>query len=225
MRRRQYYKFVVCACVLLYIYHFFGVGDYIYSRSYDRDFHYPLDVDLEPLVAEVLGGGRPSVAPINHYPHRFLSNSGLCSTLPNVDLFIAVKSAMGNFANRAAIRKTYGQEDHVPGKVVRTLFFVGVAPGSGPLQRRLNHEMALHRDIIQADFLDDYYNNTIKTMMTFRWLYEHCPNAEHCLFTDDDMYISAANLLQYVGALKTSMNGTSRLLNHGIIARCAYYVL
>ncbi|CAH2038085.1 unnamed protein product, partial [Iphiclides podalirius] len=209
MRRRQCYKLAVCACVLVYIYYFFGVGDYLLSRSYEGDFHYPLDVDLEPLVAEVLEGRKPSVAPINYYPHRFLTNSGLCSTLPKIDLFIAVKSAMGHFASRAAIRSTYGREDHVPGKVVRTLFFVGVG-GSGTLQRRLEGEMALHKDIIQADFVDDYYNNTIKTMMTFRWLYEHCPNAEHCLFTDDDMYISAANLFQYLGSMKVPENGTER---------------
>ncbi|XP_013169460.1 PREDICTED: beta-1,3-galactosyltransferase 1 [Papilio xuthus] len=199
MRRRQLYKFAVCACVLVYIYYVFGVRDYIYARNFDQEFDYPLAGDIRPAVEAVLAGRKPPLAPINYYPHRFLTNSGKCTTLERLDLFIVVKSAMPHLERRDAIRRTYGQENFIPGTLVRTLFFLGVdAPPKSDTQRRIEEEMAQHRDIIQIDFLDDYYNNTIKTMMSFRWLYEHCAVADFYLFTDDDMYISVGNLLEYV---------------------------
>ncbi|CAG5051630.1 unnamed protein product [Parnassius apollo] len=153
-----------------------------------------------------MSGKKPSVAPINYYPHRFLTNSGKCSTLEKLDLFIVVKSAMGNFDQRTAVRQTYGQENLVPGRIIKMLFFLGVdAPPKSDTQKRIDEEMAQYKDIIQIDFLDNYYNNTIKTVMSFRWLYEHCPIADFYLFTDDDMYISVTNLLDYVHDLTASV--------------------
>lgn len=200
MRLRNY-KCLVCVGVLVYIYHFFGVSDYVRSRSFENNFDYPLDIDIKPLVEDVISGRKPSVDPINYYRYRFLSNSGVCSTMNKIDLFIAVKSAMKNFGNREAIRKTYGRAK-IEGKNIKTLFFLGVdgAPKSNT-QKRIDKEMAEFTDIIQIDFRDNYFNNTIKTMMAFRWLYERCSDAQYYLFTDDDMYISVTNLLGYVAGL------------------------
>lgn len=198
MRLRKYIVFV-CACVLVCVYYFFGVGDYLYSKSFDNEFDYPLNVDLKPIVRDVLSGRKPRIAPINYYPYRFLSNSGKCNTIEKLDLFIIVKSAMHHFGHRSAIRQTYGQENLIPGRIIKTLFFLGIDNNpKSDIQKRIDQEMAQYKDIIQIDFHDNYYNNTIKTMMSFRWLYEHCSTADFYLFTDDDMYISLNNLLDYV---------------------------
>ncbi|XP_050671164.1 beta-1,3-galactosyltransferase brn-like isoform X1 [Leptidea sinapis] len=197
MRKRQVYQYCVCVCILLYIYHFFGVSDYLFSKSFDDDFDYPLNIDIQPVVNEILAGGKPSVTPINVYPYRYLTNSGKCK-ISQIDLFIVVKSAMDHFKQRSAVRETYGKENSVPGKVVKALFFLGIDSSKPDIQNKISEEMANYQDIIQMDFHDTYYNNTIKTMMSFRWLYEHCPTADFYLFTDDDMYISARNLLEYV---------------------------
>ena len=198
--RRRHLKYVLfaCVCVLVYIYNFFGVSDYIHAKSFEDNFDYPLNVDIKSVVNDVLAGKKVSVTPINYYPYRFLTNSGKCSTTGKLDLFIVVKSAMDHFAHRDAIRKTFGREN-VPGRTVKTLFFLGIdrIPKSD-LQKEIDKEMAEFKDIIQIDFVDNYYNNTIKTMMSFRWLYEHCSTADYYLFTDDDMYISVNNLLAYI---------------------------
>lgn len=196
--KRKKLKYFMCACVLVYIYYFFGVSDYLYSKSFEENFDYPLNVNIKEIVDDIMEGKKTSVTPINYYPHRFLTNSGKCSTIEKLDLFIAVKSAMGNFGHRNAIRQTFGQEN-LPGRIVKTLFFLGIdGKPKSDLQRRIDQEMAEYKDIIQVDFIDDYYNNTIKTMMSFRWVYEHCSMADFYLFTDDDMYISVNNLLDYV---------------------------
>ncbi|KAJ8727861.1 hypothetical protein PYW08_016246 [Mythimna loreyi] len=196
--KRRHLKYVVCACVLVYIYNFFGVSDYLHAKSFDNDFDYPLNVDIRSIVNDVLAGKKVSVSPINYYPYRFLTNSGKCSTTDNLDLFIVVKSAMDHFGHRDAIRKTYGREN-VPGRTVKTLFFLGIdGKPKSDLQKDIDKEMAKYKDIIQIDFIDSYFNNTIKTMMSFRWLFEHCAAADYYLFTDDDMYISVNNLLAYI---------------------------
>nr|XP_032518374.1 beta-1,3-galactosyltransferase brn-like [Danaus plexippus plexippus] len=195
MRKKKCIYIVV---VVVFLYYVFGVDDYIHARSYDKEFDYPLSIDIRPLVDEVLAGKKPSLAPINFYPYRFLSNSGKCTLIEKIDLFIIVKSAMNNFERRDAIRQTYGMETFNQGIVMSTMFFVGVDEPKSATQRRLEHEMADFKDIIQVDFQDTYDNNTIKTMMSFRWLYEHCPIADFYFFTDDDMYVSVKNLLEYL---------------------------
>nr|XP_049699703.1 beta-1,3-galactosyltransferase brn isoform X1 [Helicoverpa armigera] len=197
MRRRNF-KYLLCACVIVCIYYFFGVSDYIHSKSFDDNFDYPLNINIKSIVDDVLSGKKVTVTPINYYPYRFLTNSGKCSTTHKLDLFIVVKSAMDHFGHRDAIRQTYGQEN-VPGRTVKTLFFLGIdGKQKSSLQKQIDKEMADFKDIIQMDFIDNYYNNTIKTMMSFRWVYEHCPTADYYLFTDDDMYISVHNLLVYI---------------------------
>lgn len=222
MKKKKYYQFFVCACVLVYVYYFFGLGDYMFLKSYDDNFDYPLNIDIRQIVDQVLSGKKPSVVPINYYPYRFLTNSGKCSTLEKLDLFIIVKSAMGNFGQRNAIRQTYGQENLIPGTIVRTLFFLGVDSPKSDTQKLIDIEMADYKDIIQIDFRDNYYNNTIKTMMSFRWLYEHCPTADYYLFTDDDMFISVKNLLDYVhGGLTDSIVSENQDIYAGYVFKSA----
>lgn len=194
-RRRTVYLFA--ASVTVFLFYFLGVSDYVLSKDFDTEFDYPLNIDIRPVVAEALAGNKPSVAPINYYPFRYLTNSGKCNTLERLDLFIIVKSAMKHFEHRNAIRQTFGQES-LPGRIVKTLFFLGVDEPKSETQMLIDKEMEEHKDIIQIDFHDNYYNNTIKTMMSFRWVYEHCSTADFYLFTDDDMYISLTNLMNYV---------------------------
>ncbi|CAH0701464.1 unnamed protein product [Spodoptera exigua] len=197
-KKRKNFKFIVCALVLWCVYDYLGVGDYLQASSFDNDFHYPLDVNVRELVNDVLTNQKLSVSSINYYPYSFLSNSGKCSNIEKIDLMIVVKSAMDHFGHRDTIRNTYGQED-IPGRTVKILFFLGVdGKSKSEVQRQIDKEMSEHRDIIQMDFIDYYYNNTIKTMMSFRWVYEHCSHADYYLFTDDDMYISVNNLLGYL---------------------------
>lgn len=59
-------------------------------------------------------------------------------------------------------------------------------------------ESAKYGDIIQATFIDSYYNNTYKTMSGMRWLVEQCKNFRYAFFADDDMYVSVKNLLKFL---------------------------
>lgn len=196
MKRRKY-KYLACVCVIVYFYYAFGFHDYMNTKDFDESFSYPLDVDLKGVVELILQGQKPGINPINYYPYKYLTSADACG-VGNLELFIAVKSAMGHLEHRTVIRQTYGQQDTVPGRVIKTLFFLGKEVRRTKLQDEIDREIREYRDVIQMDFIDHYFNNTVKTIMSFRWLYENCPNADFYLFTDDDMYISVRNLLNYV---------------------------
>jgi hypothetical protein len=66
------------------------------------------------------------------------------------------------------------------------------------LQKDIEKEQQRYGDIVQADFIDSYFNNTIKTMMGFKWAVTFCPNSKFYMFSDDDMYISTKNVLWFI---------------------------
>lgn len=139
-------------------------------------------------------------------------------------LMFMVKSALKHRSRRDVIRKTWGFEERFADVNIRRLFVVGscdsitqeealqdmATPGAFKsrdkdsvmsvlsCQDLIDEEQEKNGDMIQADFLDTYYNNTIKTMVGMKWLVDNCPNFEFALFVDDDYYVSTKNLLKFI---------------------------
>jgi hypothetical protein len=73
-----------------------------------------------------------------------------------------------------------------------------VKAASKELMDQLEQENQQHHDIVQQDFYDTYYNNTIKTFMGIKWINEYCSSAKFYLFIDDDFYLNPAFLMRYL---------------------------
>nr|CAG4637825.1 EOG090X07IA [Chydorus sphaericus] len=154
---------------------YMGVFTHLAERDYYTEFSYPLNIDVLPLVRSLRSGIKDG---------------------PRI-LFV-IKSALPHFDRRMAIRQTWGFERRFSDVVIRTVFLLGTATDNHLIQSKINEEAEKFGDIVQADFLDSYYNNTLKTMSGLKWAVENCPNASFVVFSDDDMYISTKNLLQFV---------------------------
>ena len=63
---------------------------------------------------------------------------------------------------------------------------------------QIQAEATKYKDIVQGDFLDTYFNNTLKSMMGLRWAAEQCPTARFYFFVDDDYYVSTRNVLRFL---------------------------
>ena len=63
---------------------------------------------------------------------------------------------------------------------------------------QLELEYEKYQDIVQQNFYDAYYNNTIKTVMGIKWIVEYCPNAKFYLFIDDDFYLNPSQLMKFL---------------------------
>ncbi|TGZ50913.1 Hexosyltransferase [Temnothorax longispinosus] len=101
-------------------------------------------------------------------------------------------------SERTAIRNSWGIEKRFFDVPARTIFVVGTHPEDEEVEAKLKLEAGIYKDIVQADFVDSYYNNTIKTMMSFKWLVKYCTNSKFYMFVDDDMYVSVKNVVTFV---------------------------
>lgn len=177
---------------------YMGVFTHAYEKDYYTEFSYPLDVDLQPLVKQHIDGKVPTTEPINLFNYSYLKScENKCSKNSNPVIVFVVKSALPHFNRRQAIRQTWGNQNRFSDVPMRRVFLLGT--GFDPdIQRLIDQESALHGDIVQADFHDDYRNNTLKTMSGFKWAVEKCSSGRFFVFADDDMYISTKNLLRFI---------------------------
>uniref|UniRef100_A0A8C5GZM7 Hexosyltransferase n=1 Tax=Gouania willdenowi TaxID=441366 RepID=A0A8C5GZM7_GOUWI len=123
-------------------------------------------------------------------------------------LIIAIKSQVGNFQNRQAIRETWGRSGLVKGEslkksgLVRTVFLLGRQDSStGPhpdLKNLLELENQKYRDILQWDFRDTFFNLTLKDLVFWNWLQRYCPTAAFVFKGDDDVFVRTDALIDYL---------------------------
>ena len=57
------------------------------------------------------------------------------------------------------------------------------------IQSSLVEESQEYGDLVQGDFLDNYYNLSYKAIMGNLWVAEFCSQAEFLVKTDDDMFV------------------------------------
>lgn len=141
-------------------------------------------------------------------PHTCSGNSSSSHPAPEVPpltLLMAIKSQVGNFENRQAIRETWGRSGAVPGEVlrrgglVRRVFLLGRQDSStGPhpdLKNLLELENRKYGDILQWDFRDTFFNLTLKDLLFWQWLRRRCPAATFVFKGDDDVFVRTNALL------------------------------
>lgn len=194
-------KHGIAGIVVFILLQLLGVFTHIFERNFYTDFHYPYDGDVISLVRDLRSEITPKVPPINSYDSiDFLQNpSEKCKSDEQIRIVFLVKSAVKNFNNRIAIRSSWGFEKRFSDVEVRTVFLLGTLDDNEKdTNMRLNSENEKYKDIVQADFLDTYFNNTIKTMVGFRWAAKFCSNSKFYMFVDDDYYVSLKNVLRYL---------------------------
>ncbi|XP_059399579.1 beta-1,3-galactosyltransferase 1-like [Carassius carassius] len=133
--------------------------------------------------------------------HFILDEPDKCSQWDPFLVFM-VPVAPHQVEARKAIRSTWGNESSVQGKAVLTLFLVGLT-GGPEAQQKLEEESRQHRDLVQSNFVDSYFNLTIKTMVIMDWLATRCPRAAYAMKIDSDMYIGLENLMSLLLAPNT----------------------
>ncbi|XP_060622888.2 beta-1,3-galactosyltransferase 5-like [Anolis sagrei] len=148
----------------------------------------------------------------------FRRNSDDFLKLPEIDcsrnapfLVILVTSRLGQMEARMAIRSTWGKERIIAGKRIVTYFLLG--NNSRPYdQIGIITENILYKDIIQKDFMDTYYNLTLKTLMGVEWIHKFCPQSTFVMKTDCDMFVNTYHLTE----LLLKRNSTTKLFTGSI---------
>lgn len=202
-------KHICVLTVALILLDFFGAFTHMFEIVYnDEKFRYPYDVDLKDLLKAYRKHEKPKVQPMNEYNYSYLNElTEKCKEpeYPSLRLVFIIKSALGNFDRRQAIRNSWGFEKRFFDVPMRTVFVLGVGERHHNLdgleqerETRLKLEMKKYHDIVRAEFHDTYYNNTIKTMIGIKWAIKHCLNSKFYMFVDDDIYVSVKNVLRFI---------------------------
>uniref|UniRef100_A0A3B5A194 Hexosyltransferase n=1 Tax=Stegastes partitus TaxID=144197 RepID=A0A3B5A194_9TELE len=163
----------------------------------------PIPPPAPPLPAGVFFHPRRSMH-CREYP-LLINQPGICrrsNSSFGVDspmLLMAIKSQVGNFENRQAIRETWGRSGLVRGgsnkkfRLVRTVFLLGRQDSStGPhpdLKNLLELENQKYGDILQWDFRDTFFNLTLKDLLFWHWFQQYCPTAAFVFKGDDDVFV------------------------------------
>ncbi|MBN3295592.1 B3GN7 acetylglucosaminyltransferase, partial [Amia calva] len=120
-------------------------------------------------------------------------------------LLIVVKSIITQFDRREVIRKTWGKESEVDGKRIKTLFLLG-APSKeeekANHQKLLEYEDHIYGDILQWDFMDSFFNLTLKEVHFLKWFSTYCENVHYIFKGDDDVFVSVQNVLEFLDGSK-----------------------
>ncbi|XP_062987480.1 UDP-GlcNAc:betaGal beta-1,3-N-acetylglucosaminyltransferase 7 [Elgaria multicarinata webbii] len=126
-----------------------------------------------------------------------------CSS--DIYLLIVVKSIITQHDRREAIRRTWGQEKELDGKKIRTLFLLGVASKEDEranYQKLLEYENHIYGDILQWDFLDSFFNLTLKEVHFLKWFDIYCDNIRYVFKGDDDVFVSPGNIVEFLADQK-----------------------
>lgn len=120
----------------------------------------------------------------------------------NVNLLIVVKSVIEQHDRREAVRKTWGKEQVINGLKIKTLFLIG-SPSIGKdaknLQKLILFEDRIYGDILQWDFMDTFFNLTLKEVNFLKWFNTYCPQVKFIFKGDDDVFVNTNNLVELIG--------------------------
>ena len=115
-------------------------------------------------------------------------------------LLILVSSAPSNFQRRRDIRQTWGFDTALKPRW-KTVFLVAQTQNQNESNSLLK-ECETFGDLIRADYLDHYWNQTLKIQMGFEWAARYC-KFSFLLKMDDDVFLNTKTLLSLLNTPTT----------------------
>ncbi|XP_020368096.1 UDP-GlcNAc:betaGal beta-1,3-N-acetylglucosaminyltransferase 7 [Rhincodon typus] len=137
------------------------------------------------------------------YFPMILNHPEKCSD--DIYLLLVVKSIITQYERREAIRKTWGNKMVMDGKQVKILFLLGTSSNENERphhQRLLEYEDIIYGDILQWDFMDTFFNLTLKEVNFLKWFSTYCETVEYIFKGDDDVFVSTENILEFLNIPK-----------------------
>ncbi|KAM9374119.1 UDP-GlcNAc:betaGal beta-1,3-N-acetylglucosaminyltransferase 9 [Phaethornis superciliosus] len=116
-------------------------------------------------------------------------------------LLIAIKSVVEDFDRREIVRKTWGREGLVKGKQIQRVFLLGTLKNRtvlGSWETLIHQESQMYRDILLWDFMDTFFNLTLKEIHFLNWAAEFCHNVKFIFKGDADVFVNIENIVDFL---------------------------
>jgi hypothetical protein len=111
-------------------------------------------------------------------------------------LLVVIMVTPESFDTRKLIRSTWTDQVNFKDDL-RAVFLLGVSSNSTS-NHLIQKESQKHKDILQVDFVDSYFNLTTKVMQGFKWISESCKNVQFILRINDDVVVNTPYLVDYL---------------------------
>ncbi|XP_072528062.1 N-acetyllactosaminide beta-1,3-N-acetylglucosaminyltransferase 2 isoform X2 [Salminus brasiliensis] len=119
-------------------------------------------------------------------------------------LLLAIKSLAPHFDRRQAIRESWGRAGLMANKTVITVFLLGntsTLDNFPDLSHMLHFESQRHRDLLQWDYRDSFFNLTIKEVLFLEWFHTRCSGASFIFKGDDDVFVNTLHIIEFLKSL------------------------
>ncbi|CAM5092863.1 unnamed protein product [Natator depressus] len=116
-------------------------------------------------------------------------------------LLIAIKSVVEDFDRREIVRKTWGREGLVNGVQVQRVFLLGIPKNKTALatwEILVHQESLMYQDILLWDFLDTFFNLTLKEIHFLNWADEFCSSVKFIFKGDADVFVNVENIIDFL---------------------------
>jgi len=115
-------------------------------------------------------------------------------------VLIIVKSAPNRIERRQAYRQTLSLVHQLNGHRIRTVFVMGREKDEEFNRSLLQDESTIHKDMLIGDFVDGYFNNTLKYMHSLKFAQSYCSenNSTFLVLLDDDYMVNLDNLISLI---------------------------
>ena len=130
-----------------------------------------------------------------------INNKDICTGVDKVSCIVMVHTAPDHFERRVRMRATWLNSTYYSPESVRVVFLFGLVSNMA-LQLQIEKESEKFKDVVQGYFTDSYRNLTNKGVMGYKWISEHCRNAEFVAKIDDDAFINFFKLFEEMQYLK-----------------------
>ena len=122
----------------------------------------------------------------------------LCSS-NNTGISIFVISTANSLPRRDMLRSTWVK--YARKKGICVYFLIGLDKNQH-IQEEIDLEAKEHHDIIQGNFIEYYYNLTLKSISMLRWANTYCKQDHFIIKVDDDIIFQIDWFLQKKGEIK-----------------------
>ncbi|NXA34729.1 B3GN9 acetylglucosaminyltransferase, partial [Eudromia elegans] len=116
-------------------------------------------------------------------------------------LLIAIKSVVEDFDRREIVRKTWGREGLVNGEQIQRVFLLGTPKNRTVLatwETLIHQESQAYKDILLWDFMDTFFNLTLKEIHFLNWAAEFCSNVKFIFKGDADVFVNVENIVDFL---------------------------
>lgn len=181
----------------------------IYDKLKEQPGDYPNTVKFN--ISGIFNTSRVT----NEHKYNFIIKPKLeeCDPSSQKKLFLLaiVMIGVGFEDKRQLIRSTWGNVTHAPD--LKVIFAVALSRDNAT-NHRVKLEAEKYNDILQEDFIDDYFNITIKVIGAFKYFTENNCRVDRLMRINDDVVIQRGRLIQF---LKNINHTRNLIIGHAIL--------